>query len=164
MQSFLKPVPSTAFRRSQSLRALGIGLAALLSQGFYCSQKNDPPGLPSVRLTDIHLKMDDPGRGLPGVYLAWDYPADEDASYFEIYQSYQKDSLSQAILSQAASEPFHIVLPLPDSSRPFTLYYAVRAIRVEPTGQKIYSDTLPVDSITIAPSLVTLSQSKPLIA
>jgi hypothetical protein len=108
--------------------------------------------LPSAHLTDIHLKMDDPGRGLPGIFLAWDYPG-ENASYFEVFQATHKDSLLQAVKTQAASDSLQAVLPLPDSTRPFTLYFGVRAIRVEPTGQKIYSDTLPIDSITIAPSL-----------
>ncbi len=147
------PHPASLSKRALSLRGCGILAAALVSQGFYCSQKSDPPSLATVRLVDIHLKMDDPGRGSPGVFLAWEYPVGGEVSYFEIYQSSHKDSLLQSVRAQAGSDSFRTVLPLPDSSRPFTLYYAVRAILVQPTGQKIYSDTLPVDSLTIAPSL-----------
>jgi hypothetical protein len=57
------------------------------------------------------------------------------------------------MLIKAATDSFHTVLALPDSTRPFTLYYAVRAVKVEATGQKLSSDSLPVDSITIAASL-----------
>ncbi|HKP97017.1 MAG TPA: hypothetical protein VJ385_14800 [Fibrobacteria bacterium] len=130
--------------------------AAFLCQGFYCSQKHDVPSLPSARLTDIHLKMENPALGSPGVYLAWSYPEDGRVTLFEIYQATHKDSLKHAILTRPAGDSFHVVLPLPDSTRPFTLYYAVRAVWVEPTGQKLIGDTLRIDSLTINPSLTIL--------
>lgn len=142
-----------ADRLSRTAKALGLAGAVLLSQGFYCSQKSDPPGLPTVHLTDIHLKMSDPALGAPGVYLAWTYPADAEVSFFEIYQSTVKDSLGHSLLVQSAKDSLHTVLALPDSSRPFTLYFALRAVWVEPTGQKQIGDTLEMDSIRIASSL-----------
>ncbi|MEO7426090.1 MAG: hypothetical protein ABI036_12960 [Fibrobacteria bacterium] len=146
-------LPHSPARRIAIPKALGLFLAALLSQGFYCSEKSDPPTLPFARLVDIHVKMQDPGKSLPGVFLAWDFPADGGATYFEIYQATSKDSLLHAMQSQPATDSFHTVLALPDTTRPFTLYYAVRAVKVEATGQKLASDSLPVDSITIAASL-----------
>jgi hypothetical protein len=146
----------TAERRSPIARTLAALCAGILSQGFYCSQKHDPPILPTATFTDIHLKIVDPASGSPGVYLAWDYPDDAKASYFEIYQATKKDSLKHVFRTQPADDPHNISLPLPDSSRPFTLYYAVRAIWVEPTGDKLLGDTLRVDSLRILPSLTIL--------
>jgi hypothetical protein len=146
----------SADRHSRTAEALGLLCAFFFSQGFYCAQKNDPPSLPSAYLTDIHLKMEKPESGSPGVFLAWRYPAEAQVSYFDIYQATDKDSLKHPAESRLASDSFHVVLPIPDSSRPFTLYYAVRAVWVEPTGQKSIGDTLQVDSITIAPSLTIL--------
>lgn len=145
-----------AHRHSRIAKAVGLLCAVFLFQGFYCAQKNDPPSLPSAHLTDIHLKMEDPASGSPGVYVAWEYPADGKVSYFDIYQGTNKDSLKHPLQSHLPGDSLHVVLALPDSSRPFTLYYAVRAVLVEPTGQKLIGDTLPVDSLTIAPSLTIL--------
>ena len=52
-----------------------------------------------------------------------------------------------------------VSLVLPDAARPMTVYYAVRSIWVEPTGQKLVSDTLAIDSLIILPSFSILSPS-----
>ena len=137
-------------------QAFGLLLAALVTQGFYCAEKPNAPSLPTATFTDIHLKIEDPALGSPGVLLAWKYPEKAEASYFEIYQSLYKDSLRHTSYQQPATDSMRMVVPLPNSSRPFTLYYAVRAIWIEPTGQKLVGDTLEIDSITIAPSLIIL--------
>lgn len=124
----------------------------LVCQGFYCAEKTDPPTLPAATLSDIHLLIKDPARTTLGIYLAWSYPQDAKATYFEIYQSLTKD-LRHAVAIQPASDSQHAVLSLPDSVRPFAMYFAVRAVYVEPTGQKLVSDSLPIDSISVTPSL-----------
>jgi hypothetical protein len=149
-------MPTPVDRSFQMTKAFGLLLAALLMQGFYCAEKPDSPSLPTATFTDIRLKMADPALGSPGIYLAWSYPDDAEASYYEIYQSLSKDSLRHSAHQQSAADSMAVVLPLPDLSRPFTLYYAVRAILIEATGQKLVGDTLEIDSITIAPSLSIL--------
>lgn len=131
-------------------------MALLICQGSYCGEKRDPASLPAAILTDIHLEIKDPALGIPGIFLEWSYPEGSDVTYFEIYQSHRVDSLKHVLVSQSAGEPNHVVLALSDSSRPFTMYFAVRAVRVEPTGQKLVGDTLSIDSLTITPSLSIL--------
>lgn len=60
-------------------RAFGLLLATLLTQGFYCAEKPDPPSLPRATFTDIRLKIEDPALGSPGVFLAWNYPETAEA-------------------------------------------------------------------------------------
>ena len=135
---------------------LAIGLVWAASLGMSCEQSHEPPALPAPVLNDIHLRIADPERGLPGIFLAWDYPGAK-ASYFEIYRSLARDSLRAGTLAPAAvTESLSAALDLPDQVRPLTVYFAVRAIRIEPTGQKIVSDTLVPDSLTVAPSLTIL--------
>jgi hypothetical protein len=133
--------------------------AVLVCQGFYCGEKSDPPTLPGATLEDIHLLIKDPALRTQGIYLAWSYPKDAKATYFEIYQSLILDSLRHAVFTQPAKDSQHAVLALSDTSRPFTMYFAVRAVYVEPTGQKLVSDTLIVDSISVTPSLNILHPS-----
>jgi hypothetical protein len=137
-------------------KAFGTLLAILVCQGSYCGEKRDPPSLPTAIPTDIHLEIKDPSLGTPGIYLAWSYPEESHASYFEIYESQNVDSLGHALISQSADDSNRIVLALSDSTRPYTLYFAVRAVWVEPTGQKLVGDTLSIDSLTITPSLSIL--------
>jgi hypothetical protein len=146
----------TAERRSPIARALAVLCAGILSQGFYCAEKRDPPGLPAATPTDIHLIIADPATGAPGVYLSWDYPDGAKASVFEIYEGARKDELKHLVRKQDAGDPRNASLALPDSARPFTVYYAVRAVWEEPTGDKWYGDTLKVDSLRILPSLTIL--------
>jgi hypothetical protein len=137
-------------------KALGLLLAILLCQGSYCGESPAPPSLPSAKLTDIHLVIKDPALGTPGIYLGGSYPEGSRASHFEIYQSHRADSLKHVLISQSAEDSNRIVLTLSDSSRPHTVYFAVRAVWVEPTGQKLVGDTLLIDSITITPALSIL--------
>ncbi len=130
---------------------------------MYCSDKPAAPALPTVYLTDIHLEMADPETGNPGIYLAWKPDSQGHATYYEIYQGVQRDSLKSALLtvpaSKNAGDTPHVVLNLPDTSLPLTVYYAIRAVWVEATGQKRQSDSLAVDSITILPSFSILQPS-----
>lgn len=145
--------PDTLSAGPKAVQSLALAILCAGSLGMSCSEKQTPPSLPSANLTDVRLQIADPAQGNPGVLLAWDYPAGANASYFELYQGFSLDSLKHAVLSQPASDPRTAVVPLPDISRPFTVYFAVRAVWVEPTGQKQISDTLVADSITVAPSL-----------
>lgn len=136
-----------------------MGFAVTACLGLSCDRNQDPPGLPSPVLTDIRLRIADPDQSLPEAALAWSDPGGN-ASYFEVYQSSTFDSLAQGTPSPAVAktESTGVVLRLPtDRIRPFTVFYAVRAVRVEATGQKLASDTLLPDSITVTPSLSILS-------
>ncbi len=140
-----------------ALRGTSLLLAGLTSLGMNCSEHNRPPSLTSIHLKDIHLEILDPSAGSPGVSIAWSPPADGKVSYYDIYQSFKMDSLGNSILTVPATDSPSVLLPLPDSSLPQTVYFAVRSIWVEATGQKLISDTLVVDSITILPSLSILA-------
>jgi hypothetical protein len=141
------------------LRGIAIGLAAAACLGMSCGQDPDPPSLPSPRLSDIRLILADPERGAAGAYLAWHYPA-EQATYFLVYQRVGNDTLADSSLpAPVATESLHLELPLPDSTRPFTAYFSVRAVKVEATGQKVVSDSLIADSLSVTPALSILSPS-----
>jgi hypothetical protein len=141
---------------TSTLRILAGGLAAVACMGMSCWQDQDPPELPSPKLTDIRLTLADPERGAPGAYLAWEYPEGE-ASYFLVYQGLATGTAADSALpAPIATESSHLELPLPDSTRPFTAYFSVRAIRVEATGQKLASGALVPDSLTVTPALSIL--------
>lgn len=142
---------------NRTLKALGVAVSAFLFLGLYCSEKPDPPSLPSAILTDIRLTMAESSTGAPGVRLSWTYPEESRVSYFNVYASPDKDSMGTAILTEQSADSMQALLPLPDSTRPFTHYFAVSAVYVEATGQKIRGDTLVVDSLTVKPSLEILS-------
>lgn len=127
-------------------------LVGFATQGMHCSETHAPPSLDTVHLTDIHLQISDPGSAAPAVFIGWKKLSSDKISYYEIYQGFNKDSLKHSILTQPSSDSPQVVVLLPDSSRPMTVYYAVRAIEVEATGQKKISDTLAIDSITVLPS------------
>lgn len=147
----------TPSRTLKATRFLAAGLVLWACLGMSCEQNQDPPVLPSPTLTDIHLALSDPARGTAGVYLAWEYTGSQ-ASYYEVYQSLARDSLlSGKLAPPARAESTHTLLLLPDLTRPFTVYYAVRAIWVEPTGQTQVSDSLRVDSLTATPALSILA-------
>ena len=122
-----------------------------------CSEHRTAPSLATIHLEDIHVLIADPATGTAGVFLGWSPPADGKVSYYEVYEGFKKDSLGHASLTLAATDSPSTVLVLPDSSRPMTLYYAVRAVWVEATGQKLVSDTLAIDSLIVLPSFSILS-------
>lgn len=115
------------------------------------------PSLPAARLADIRLVLEDPATGRFAARLAWTWEDGEPVTYYEVYQSLRKDSLGDPVRVQDAAEPAEIRLRLPDTGRPVTLYYGIRAVRTEPTGQKTYGDSIPVDSLTATSSLAILS-------
>jgi hypothetical protein len=142
---------------ASALRGLAVGLAVTASLGLSCQRNEDPPSLPSPILSDIHLGISDPSRAVPAAVLAWHDPGSK-TSYYLVYQSLARDSMVSASLEPpVATESLGITLRLPDQVRPFTIYYAVRSVRVEATGQKLVSDTLVPDSLTVTPSLGILS-------
>jgi hypothetical protein len=142
---------------SFGIRVAASALALCACLGLSCERNQEPPGLPSPVLTDIRMQIADPDRGAAGAALAWSDPGGK-ASYYLVYQSFDRDSLLAGSLGPpVAVESTGVVLPLPDSTRPFTVIYAVRAVRVEATGQKLVSDTLLADSLTVTPSLNILA-------
>lgn len=122
-----------------------------------CTGPDGPdPTLPEVRIEGIRLELADPEDGRPGAALSWTWPEGERASSFEIFQGLDKDSLGAPVAEVPASDSA-VLLRLPDSSRPLVLYYGVRAVFEEATGQKVYSKSIPVDSLIVNPSLQILS-------
>ena len=138
--------------RTQGLKFFFALLCFWALTGMQCSEQHAPPSLNTAHLKDIHLQISDPATGAPAVYIGWEKLSDPKVSYYEVYQSFNKDSLVHSSLTQLASDSPHVVILLPDSSQPMTVYYAVRAVAVEATGQKVISDTLAIDSITVLPS------------
>jgi hypothetical protein len=122
-----------------------------------CSEHSRPPSLTTIRFDKIHLEILDPATGTPGVLLSWSPPQDGKVSYYDVYRSFKLDSLGNSVLTIPATDSPTALLPLPDSSLPQTIYFAVRSIWVEATGQKLISDTLAVDSISIMPTLSILA-------
>lgn len=114
------------------------------------------PTLPEIHLQDIHLTLLDPEDGRSAAVLTWSRPAGVKVTSFEIHQALHLDSLA-VVHTRDASESTTVMTPLPDMKRPFTLYFGVRAVLVEPTGQKLYSKAIPVDSLIVTPSLEILS-------
>jgi hypothetical protein len=138
-----------------ALRILAAGLAVLASLGLSCDRNREPPSLPSPILREINLRIADPEQGLAEASLDWSDPGGQ-ATFFEVYQSLSLDSLARGLSGPpvAKTDSPAAVLRLPtDRNRPFTVYYAVRAVHVEATGQKLTSDTLLPDSLTVSPSL-----------
>lgn len=114
------------------------------------------PSLPDVVLEDIHATLFNPEDGGAAAALSWTWPEGEGVSYFEVFQARRPDSLGEAIAKVDVGARSALVR-LPDLTRPFTLYYGVRAVLVEQTGQKLYSRAVPVDSLSVLPSLEILS-------
>jgi hypothetical protein len=151
----LKPLPLIPVKtnlRLAGLKCIALILALLAFQGMDCSEHQTIPSLATIRLKEIHLQILDPATGTLGVYLAWDHPADGKASYYEIYHASKLDSLKHPQFIQPATDSPLARITLPDSSRPMTLYFAIRSVWVEPTGQKLIGDTLAIDSIKVLPS------------
>lgn len=116
------------------------------------------PTLPEARLISIRLELLEPEDGRAGAALAWSWPGSEKVSYFEVYQSLRKDSLGAPVrLLDWTGESAGVRIRIPDTSRPMTVYYGVRAVFSEPTGQKIYGRDIPVDSLVVNPALDILS-------
>lgn len=117
--------------------------------GMFCHDPSGPlPGLPAAHLTDIHLVILDPSTSTKGYSLSWSYPESAQVSNFQIFATFDPDTLGAPALV-TPGDSLHALLPLADSSAPYTLFFAVRAVFVEPTGQKQYGDTLPVDSLAV---------------
>jgi hypothetical protein len=124
-----------------------------------CTGDGSPePTLPEVKPTSIRLELQNPEDGRSAAALEWAWPASEKATYFEIYQSLRKDSLGAPVqVLDRTGDTARAQVRLPDTSRPMTVYYGIRAVLNEATGQKIYGKAIPVDSLTVNPSLGILS-------
>jgi hypothetical protein len=116
-----------------------------------------PPTLPAVEIEDIRLQLLDPADGRAAARLAWAWPEDRKASYFEVYLSHDRDSLGSPVLTRAASESSYALVPLPDSARNRTHWFGVRAVLVEPTGQKIFGDSISTGSLGVTASVNILN-------
>jgi hypothetical protein len=125
-------------------------LAAWPFLGMFCVDSGGPaPSLATARLTDIHLVIVDPAAARAGFSLSWSYPDSARPTSFEIFQSLRRDSLGGPV-AVVSGDSLRASMPLADTTSPYTVFFAVRAVSVEPTGQKLYGDTLPVDSIEVS--------------
>lgn len=115
------------------------------------------PSLPETKLRDISLRIIDPEEGRAAAFLRWSYPQGEKVTSYEVYQSQYADSLGSLMGEVMDPSIDSLLVPLPALIRPFTLYYRVRAVFREATGQKLFSKSLPVDSLIVNPSLEILS-------
>src|SRR6185503_4624767 len=103
------------------------------------------------RLSDAHLVITDPSEAQAGITIAWSYPDSlPRPTVFEIYASLDQDSLGGPVAIRQGGDSLRAVLSVPDTVAPFTVFFAVRAVLIEPTGQRQYADTVPVDYLTIA--------------
>lgn len=134
-----------------------MGCAAWACLGMACAGPDrEPPALPPVEIEDISLQLLDPADGRAAARVAWSWPEGREASYFEIYMSLDRNSLGSPVLTRPASESAYALVPLPDSTRDFTHWFGVRAVLVEPTGQKISGDTIPTGSLGVTASVNVL--------
>ncbi len=136
---------SSGFR---SRLAVAVLAASWLGTGFFCAPGGSPAGLPGVFIDTLRLELLDPAQGSPGAHVAWSAPSAAISS-LELYQSLRSDSLGAPVLTGIPPAPASVDVALPDSSPPFTVYFALRAVQVDPTGEKNYSDTLELDSLLI---------------
>lgn len=128
--------------------------------GMVCVGPDGPsPALPETRLVDINLRLFDPADGRAAAFLRWAIPPDEKITYFEIYQSQIADTLGPVVIEIRDPKCDSALVRLPVLTRTHTLYYGVRAVWQEETGQKLFGKSIPVDSLTINPSLEILSPS-----
>lgn len=134
-----------------------MGCAAWACLGMVCvGPDRNPPTLPAVHIEDIRLQLLDPSDGRAAARLAWSWPEDREASYFEIYMSLDKDSLGSPVLTRPASESTFALIPLPDTTRGFIHWFGVRAVLQEPTGQRIAGDTIPAGSLEVTAAVSLL--------
>ncbi len=125
---------------------LAIGL---LNTSFLCSEGNAIPSLPDVAVDSLRLILYNPELGSRGAYLTWDYPVNKPVTYFELYRGFNPDSLGLPVLTNIAPAPRFTRVEIPDSSPPYTLYFGMRAVEVDPTGQKKYSMKIRLDSLRL---------------
>jgi hypothetical protein len=136
---------------------LQVGCAAWACLGMVCvGPDRTPPSLPAIHLEDIRLQLLDPSDGRAAARLAWSWPDDREASYFEIYMSLDRDSLGSPLFTRPASESTYALVPLPDSTRDFTHWFGVRAVLLEPTGQRIPGDSIPAGSLAVTAAVNVL--------
>ncbi len=118
-----------------------------------CVEKNPPPPLAPVEITEISLRVHEPATGRPGVKLAWAYADPEAVTHFNIYRRAEGEQLGTLIHSQVVGTRREIHSPLPDSSRSQKLQYGLKAVYIEKTGQRVESDSMVWVPITITSNL-----------
>lgn len=139
-------------------KLLQLGCAAWACLGMVCVGPDGPaPSLPETKLREIGLRILDPEDGRAATFLRWSYPTGEKVTSYEVYQSLRADSLGALMGEVLDPAVDSLLIPLPAITRPFTLYFRVRAVFREATGQKLYSKNLSVDSLIVNPSLEILT-------
>ena len=99
-----------------------LGLAACLGLFSCVNNPGKSPPLPEIRLEAVSLQVKDPASGKAGVRLGWT-PAASGVTYYEIYQAFRSDSLGPPVAENIPAESASVLLALPDSTRPFTLFF-----------------------------------------
>lgn len=117
-----------------------------------CSPSTEPPDhLNPVTITALHLFLLDPALGTRGV--AVEFVAEDSGlvTSFDVYRSLHPDSLGSPAIANLDPKTKRAVVSVPDTSPPYTLYFGVRAVKRLETGEKLFSDSIPVDSLEVLP-------------
>lgn len=129
-----------------------------------CSQSTQPAqDVPAARITGLTLTLLDPGLGTRGVRVAFEAEATEDGAGageaeftgFEVFRSIAmitNDSLGDPIAAGLPADTPWVEIALPDTTPPYKVYFAVRAVKRMETGEKWYSEKVDIDSLAIQPA------------
>ncbi len=124
-----------------------------LGTGFMCVEKNPPPPLSRVEVSEISLRVHDPATGRPGVLLAWKYSEAEPVTHFNIYRRLNQDTVAQLIHTGVSGSLRQLYSPLPDSGRSQELQYGLKAMHIEKTGQRLETDSVAWAKLTVTSNL-----------
>lgn len=137
------------------MRTIGGALAAFFCfSGFFCSEPGREAGiLPPVTVSSASICRLDSLSLQPGIEVVWDFPASDSVSSFRLFTTFHPDSAPEFRLELPAGDERRARLPWPDTAREFELFFGVKAVWIEKTGERWESDSLPLTSLRIRPDL-----------
>jgi hypothetical protein len=128
---------------------------------LHCSPSTAPKtDLAPVLVSGIQLTLIDPESGLRGVKISFAPQEPEDITSFQLYRSLRADSLGAPFQSEIAAGEREVLIPLPDSSPPMTVYFGLRAIQKLETGETWSSEEMPIDSVVVLPPVQIYAPGK----
>ncbi len=117
-----------------------------------CSPSTEPPQqLNPVTIRALQLVLLDPALGTRGVALEFTAEDSGLVTSFDVYRSLHPDSLGSPALANLDPKLNRVLLSVPDTNPPYTLYFGVRAVKRLETGEKLFSDSIPIDSLEVLP-------------
>jgi hypothetical protein len=115
-----------------------------------CSHPTSPKTeLAAVTVTGIQLTLLDPELGLRGAKISFRPTDSVGITSFHLYRSLQADSLGAAVKVDIDAQSRSVVIPLPDSSPPMTVYFGLKAIQRLETGETWQSGEMHLDSVMV---------------